>query len=816
MIQIVSVHIEEFRGIRNLSLDLNRESFVVSGPNGSGKSGVVDAVQFALSGEIGRLRGAGTGELKLAEHGPHVDKRDYPDAALVRVDVYIPHLGKSATITRKIRNSKSPSITPKEDGVIQVFKMLEEHPEITLARREIIKFILTEAGQRSRDVQTLLQLEEISQTRATLKTTENKLKFALQSARTQETSAKESLMRHLDVAKLTAVGLLAAINPRRKLLRLSEIEALTRDTSVAEGLSTEAVIYETASTKASASRDIGALSDLATTGFETSTQSATSAILAKLLLLAENPEVFALIRQSAFLQEGLGLIDGPLCPLCDTSWDANELRSHLREKLDRSKAARTTKESLLESARIVSSQVTRIVALIDGVTKIAEVDKGFLARLGEWVGSLKSFSESLDSLDGMVTQEGRLETGWAVAPDGLSGDLETLLTKVKARPGKSEADNARDFLVVAQERLGNWRITRRGVEGKKIAAARGRIAYRTYCDVSETALVGLYEQVQGEFSAFYQLLNHDDEGDFKARFEPADGKLGLVVDFHKRGMFPPGAYHSEGHQDGMGVCLYLALMKRVLGDSFTLAVLDDVVMSVDSQHRKQFCKLLKTQFPQTQFLITTHDQVWAKQMRTEGVVGSNGAVAFHSWTVDTGPVLDEVSEIWDKIEEDLAKNEVSVGAARLRRHLEFVTAELADELGAKVAYRGDGGYDMGEFLGAVIGRHGDLLKRAAKAAKAWGNSDELAKIEQLQRARSAIVAEKDSEQWMINKAVHYNEWANLTREDFAPVVHAFKNFLLQFRCNKPNCNSLLSLNPKINPTDVRCACGSFRLNLQAK
>ena len=34
---------------------MNRQSFVVSGPNGSGKSGVVDAIQFALTGEIGRL-----------------------------------------------------------------------------------------------------------------------------------------------------------------------------------------------------------------------------------------------------------------------------------------------------------------------------------------------------------------------------------------------------------------------------------------------------------------------------------------------------------------------------------------------------------------------------------------------------------------------------------------------------------------------------------------------------------------------------------------------------------------------------------------
>lgn len=55
-------------------------------------------------------------------------------------------------------------------------------------------------------------------------------------------------------------------------------------------------------------------------------------------------------------------------------------------------------------------------------------------------------------------------------------------------------------------------------------------------------------------------------------------------------------------------------------------------------------------------------------------------------------------------------------AARLRRHLEFVASDLADELGAKVHYRADGSYDMGELLGAVIGRQGELVKLAMKAA----------------------------------------------------------------------------------------------------
>jgi predicted ATP-binding protein involved in virulence len=55
VIKIESIAIKELRGIRDLTLTLGNDPFVISEPNGSGKSGVVDAIQFALTGEMGRL-----------------------------------------------------------------------------------------------------------------------------------------------------------------------------------------------------------------------------------------------------------------------------------------------------------------------------------------------------------------------------------------------------------------------------------------------------------------------------------------------------------------------------------------------------------------------------------------------------------------------------------------------------------------------------------------------------------------------------------------------------------------------------------------
>jgi hypothetical protein len=287
------------------------------------------------------------------------------------------------------------------------------------------------------------------------------------------------------------------------------------------------------------------------------------------------------------------------------------------------------------------------------------------------------------------------------------------------------------------------------------------------------------------------------------------------VNFYERGLFPPGAYHSEGHQDGMGVCLYLALMKRLFGDRFTIALLDDVVMSVDSGHRYQFCKLLKTHFPDTQFVITTHDRLWAEQMRSAGLVTAKTSLAFHSWTVDTGPLVESNVEIWDEIAASLAKGKVEVAAAGLRHHLEYASRHLADHLGARPVFRADGNYELGELLPSVLSRMKDLCGKASDSAQSWGNANAKEPAVARKAKLAASSAASNVEQWAVNKAVHYNEWANFGRKDFEPVVAAFKELLNCFRCD--DCQSWLYVSPRgPNPESLRCHCNAININLKTK
>ena len=818
MIRLESVHIEWARGIaQKLELDFQQKPFAISGPNGSGKSAVIDAVEFALTGQIGRLEGTGTKGLSVTEHGPHVDKAKFPDASFVTLRVYFPKLGKAATVTRKFKSPKKPTIEPADDDVKAALAEVADHPEITLSRRDIIRFILVEPAKRSDEIQTLLKLDEIGERRSALNTAQNRLQASLRSASTQVTAGSDALRLHLQIETLAADQLLAAVNKRRKLLDLPQIEGLTAETQLNAGLSETA--KATDFNKESAISDLKALTEAAQ-GFSSLCTTEAGGITSALARLEADPALLAALQRRSFIEKGLELVDGSDCPLCDAPWDDEEaLRAHLQVKLGKSEEARQLQDSLIANGAAMSDELIRIAALIGPAQKLASAEgqTAFADALSEWKADLDTLKPALVTVDGLTGLKDRLTNGWVREPGTLQADLEGLSVSVKAKPDQTATLDAQTFLTTAQLRLDDYRAAMRTEKTAKAAAAAAKAAYDTYCSVFEEALNALYEEVQEDFSTFYRELNGDDETQFTAKFTPSESKLDFDVNFYERGLFPPGAYHSEGHQDGMGVCLYLALMKRLFGDRFTLALLDDVVMSVDSGHRYEFCKLLKKHFPDTQFIITTHDRLWAEQMKSAGLVTSKTSVAFHSWTIDTGPLVESNESIWVEIDQALAKGKVEVAAAALRHHLEYGARHLADQLGASPPFRADGDYELGELMPSVLARMHRLLGKAADSAQSWGKSPEKNAIVD---RRTSLVASKGAtavEQWAVNKAVHYNEWANFGKNDFEPVVAAFRDLLDRFRCE--NCDSWLYVTPRRGPPEsLRCACNeiSFNLKLKAK
>ncbi len=543
--------------------------------------------------------------------------------------------------------------------------------------------------------------------------------------------------------------------------------------------------------------------------------------LAALESLKADEETLEQVRRHGFIKIGLDLTTKDACPLCDTEWKAEELKDYLRKKLQTAEKTGQILEQLQKDINSILKSLSHRIKLIERIIQYCQkLDPPVVqTNLSSYLKELETAETTL--IDFQSDYEDINSTIKAVSPSWwLPGAEQQVVIEnchkgVNDLPDKSIEEEAKEFLILAQERFEKLLKSSVTAEEQKVRNEIAQKVIKHYNNSSTKVLEDIYDNVAAEFTKLYRAINRDDEGSFVGKLVPAPAKLNFDVDFYGRGEFPPGAYHSEGHQDGMGLCLYLALMKHTLGDNFTFAVLDDVLMSVDTGHRREVCRLLKKEFPKTQFILTTHDRVWLQYMKTERLITKSKS--FAGWTVDSGPRVWSDKDIWVEIQLALDKGDVSAASALLRRYLEYTSPILADNFRARIEFRGNHHYDLEDLLPHALKKWRERLEEGIKSATHW-KSDGVKEMLTTKHAKAKeLIASSNTERWMINPTLHYNEWANLQPQEFQAVVDAFRELLESLRCENQNCMSYLYVIPaKGNAEELRCNCGDSSINLRAK
>ena len=157
--RLLELDIHNVRGICDLTLKPDGRNFVVWGPNGSGKSALVDAIDFLLTGRIARLMGKGTGGITLSEHGPHIDHQ--PKDAIVHATIQLPGLKEPIEIERCMANPSKLESDKSIEQYLTPVMLLAQRGQHVLTRREILRFITSEAHTRAEQIQELLNIEEV-------------------------------------------------------------------------------------------------------------------------------------------------------------------------------------------------------------------------------------------------------------------------------------------------------------------------------------------------------------------------------------------------------------------------------------------------------------------------------------------------------------------------------------------------------------------------------------------------------------------------------------------------------------------------------
>lgn len=818
--KILELEIENIRGVKNIDISPNGENVVVVGPNGSGKSAIVDAIEFLLAGRISRLEGEGTKNLSLKEHGPHVDYRDKLKNVSVKAKIKIDTLNEIIEIERKMSSPTKLMISPENaEQYLKSYLEIAEMGQHVLSRREIVKYITAEAGKRAKEIQSLLNLEEVETLRGIFVTVQNNAEKDLKQSTSSLKTTEGNISTTLSLPNFSVDATLQKINEFRRLLSGNPLDKMSI-LGLKKDLTPPAKVNK--GEELSMNQINNCIKEIRRMIKESVPKIISKEQELKNILdeISKNKKLKKDLMHKKLLELGINLMDETeSCPLCEKEWPAGELRKHLEQRIKTATIAQTKQDVITEKSSFIKSEMDLLENYITNLKK-AQKQFNLSSELQElinpYIESINYWSKTM--LSPLEIYE---QSKWPT--NEISGLLEEIfieekiinpLEKAIQESGRelSKEQDAWDTLT-KMETL--WEQYEKADQNMAMSASfkeRADAVLYHFESARDKTLEGIYDIIKDDFTKYYISIHNEDEKDFKSSLKHQGAELHFEVDFYKRGLFPPHALHSEGHQDSMGLCLYFALNKYLTKDIMNLTILDDVVMSIDNNHRRGFCQLLKQYFADRQFFITTHDLVWAKQLKTEGIVEKKNLIQFKGWTIETGPIYEFEKDLWEKIDIDLSNNDIPSASQKLRRGAEYFFEAVCDSLRAEIKYMGDGRYELGDYAPAAVSAFKSYLKKAKNTASKWKQDTVLNELSRIEKTTQEVFNKSQVEQWSINESVHYNKWENFTKADFQPVVESFKQLFDVFLC--PKCPAILAVNyQNRTPKSISCACGKINWNL---
>lgn len=812
--KLLRLEIENVRGIKKLTLEPRGQNVVIWGPNGSGKSAVVDAIEFLFAGKISRLLGPGTGGVSFVKHGPHIDHK--PEEAVVRTTVKVPGSEEPIQLERRMSTSaelKFPA--DKKEILIPLLSLVKDSKHV-LSRREIIRFVAAEPQKRAEQVLALLHLDELESLRQNLVSVDRKSEQERQNVEAQKIAVEAEINQILGLESFKHEECLAKVNELRRLLGGGLLECLDAD-GARKHLKPPSVSDNEVINPITLKDDITSLRNFIANNAKT-LEEYDKTLRRELKIISQNRQLQLNLASLRLLEIGISLLtDEGYCPLCEKPWPLGELKRNLearkllaQEAENRQKVIKNLSQkiqNLIEMAKLNIEKIETTSKKL-GLSMQSKKLEDWHHRLEEWtIKLLEPVEKYPEELAPEVSIRNFL--GDSDIDNALEG-IRTFVDKLKLKP--SQEQMAWEKLIKFDTIWNQYQEASKKVTYANVFSKRASTVLSCFVDARDTILASLYESIEKQFNEYYKQVHGKDESSFEASLKPHGPKLSFEVDFYGRGKHHPIAMHSEGHQDSMGLCLYLALSNRLIRGKFDLIILDDMVMSIDSGHRRNICKLLSTQFPDTQFLITTHDRTWARQLKTEGLVTKEEMLEFGNWSIETGPIVGFDSDVWAEIEKTLSSGNVRDAAATLRYNSEQFFELVCDSLRAKVEYRGDYRWDLGDYLSAAIEKYREYIKKAKHAARLWKQQSKFEEMEELETVSAEIIRRAQVEQWAINENVHYNRWGDFSKEDFQPIVEAFKDLFELFLCSK--CGGMIYAVPEKGNTEVvRCKCFDVNWNL---
>jgi DNA repair exonuclease SbcCD ATPase subunit len=707
-----SIRFEHFRGLPKSDFNLRGKSLVILGTNGKGKSAVVDGIEFVFSGQVSRFSGSGTGSIDHDDAIQHVKKLGVPKITL--------SLNPSDGVISRSLGADSPIITDRQE----VKDYFERHPRVDafiLRRAKILDFVCDQDADRYRKFVRLLGISHVDNLQRSFVDAERQAKDGAQRAKAsfqvqlavfrdpvskfEPQSLAQVLGRISEAVESFGLGKiyewedveikLPFLKAKRPEVNKDKIDALTR-----------ALVSLETPLPADISPDLTKANTLRLKLVELGASS------------ADAPRSNIITEGSAYLSKHQG---EESCPLCEKFFE-QPLAEVLARLKYRSNALRELREAEADRRAALSNIHRYVESVAVQLRKDLVHSKLFYATTTQTIRDALASTLRWSRL--LKKRELGEDISNLIAPPRLSTLVQTrdvcLFTLREKKtalvpPDSSKLEAAIVLLERAVASRDNINSAEYAIGGANELARRAGVAKEAFSKTRESAIQKVFDQIAATVLDFYRRL-HDFDGanersectalELKPTSRAAAGGLRLAIQFlGLADSKDPRAFLSEGHLDSLGLCLFLATV-RIFNPPGSLLVLDDVLTSIDKEHRRRVGELLLQEFNDYQIILTTHDEylhdLLSSSARAWGIQGKWSFVKIQNWTVDSGPVVSEINNSWEFVDTHLTEADYRELGGPFRLILEDFLKRTASKLDLKVRFKFDGKYTAGDFLTAGI------------------------------------------------------------------------------------------------------------------
>jgi DNA-binding TFAR19-related protein (PDSD5 family) len=302
----------------------------------------------------------------------------------------------------------------------------------------------------------------------------------------------------------------------------------------------------------------------------------------------------------------------------------------------------------------------------------------------------------------------------------------------------------------------------------------------------------IVSQCSSEIQRLWKTL-HPDEPIEDIRLTASEDKaVDIELKFFGREQSSPRLTLSEGHRNSLSLCIFLALADLRKPKDNPI-ILDDIVSSLDRDHRGRIVDLLVGELKERQIILFTHDREWYAELRSRLPVAHWNTAVLKPWvSPDIGLQFAISCQTFDDARSITTVRPESAGNT-VRSIMDQECAIAAEALQISVRFRRGDENDRRtcvEFLDKMCAEARKRLKRDS-----GGHCDEV--VQSWNKANSLLKA------WA-NRASHTG---SMVIEEANELIDACDDAVKKFRCDQ--CKDPFWIAEVKAKKRVQCSCGGI-------